>query len=360
MGVSEQVLVFDGHNDVLTRLAKMGGVAQAHRFIEGMDGHLDVAKARAGGFGGGFFAVWLASPGDFAEIEKQMEAPAYFIEMPEPLEWPDAMCAALAQVSILNEMERLGAVSVCTSTAEIRRVISHGGIAAVFHLEGAEPLDRDLNALDVLYRAGLRSLGPVWSRNTIFANGVPFAYPASPDIGPGLTEDGKRLIARCNALGIMIDLSHMNEAGFWDVADVSDAPLVATHSNAHSLCLHARNLTDDQLRAIAQSDGMVGLNFAVQFLRADGRNDADTPVHDMLRHLDHLISILGESRVGLGSDFDGATLPSAIGDASGLSVLRNAMSDHGYDAPLIEKLCFENWMRVLDLTWRDDAPNRSD
>ncbi len=139
---------------------------------------------------------------------------------------------------------------------------------------------------------------------------MPFAYPRSPDTGPGLTDAGKELVKACNHKRIMLDLSHLNEAGFWDVARLSDAPLVATHSNAHALCQSSRNLTDRQLDAIKESDGMVGLNFAVSFLREDGRSAPDTPLATMVAHVRYLVDRLGVERVGLGSDFDGAAIPS--------------------------------------------------
>src|SRR5439155_17471941 len=151
-------------------------------------------------------------------------------------------------------------------------------LAAIMHIEGAEAIDPDLDSLEVFYQAGLRSLGPVWSRPNAFGEGVPFRFPGSPDTGPGLTPKGRELVRACNRLGILIDLSHLNEQGFWDVARLSAAPLVATHSCAHALCASSRNLTDKQLDAIKESDGMVGLNFAVCFLREDGANDADTPI----------------------------------------------------------------------------------
>ena len=224
-------------------------------------------------------------------------------------------------------------------------------MAAIFHIEGAEAIDGDLHTLDVLYAACLRSIGPVWSRTTLFGHGVPFRFPSTPDIGAGLSDAGKRLVKRCNELRIMIDLSHLNEAGFWEVAALSNAPLVATHSNAHAICPHARNLTDRQLDAIRDSDGMVGLNFAVAFLRDDGRMLDDVPLGQMLRHLDHLIDRLGEDRVGLGSDYDGAVVPKGLDTVADLPNLRVAMAAHGYDGPLIAKLCHENWLRVLELTW---------
>jgi len=128
---------------------------------------------------------------------------------------------------------------------------------------------------------------------------------------------------------------------------------VATHSNVHAICPHARNLTDKQLDAIAESDGMVGLNYACAFLREDGQMKPDVPLETMLRHLDHLMERLGEDRVGLGSDFDGAMVPEEITDVAGLNNLRDAMKEHGYNSTLMKKLCHENWLRLLDKTWNN-------
>jgi membrane dipeptidase len=195
-------------------------------------------------------------------------------------------------------------------------------------------------------------LGLVWSRPTIFGEGVPFHFPDSPDTGSGLTDTGKELVKACNQLGIMVDLSHLNEKGFWDVAKTSTAPLVATHSNVHALCKSTRNLTDKQLDAIKESDGMVGLNFAVSFLREDGGNDADMPLEVMVRHIDYLVERLGIDRVGFGSDFDGATVAKEIGSVAGLPKLMDALRKAGYDDESLRKIAHENWLRVLRKTWR--------
>ncbi|WP_107495662.1 dipeptidase [Thalassobius sp. I31.1] len=352
-------LIFDGHSDVLLKLNGMvpakGDVRDAvARFVQGCSGHIDVPRSEAGGFAGGFFAIYVPSEDPGGDIFSEMLKPAYNLPLPQALEYRNALPVALTQAGILIEMERQGAVKICRSVTDIRATVSSGRIASVMHMEGTEAIDADLVALDVFYAAGLRSLGPVWSRPTIFAEGVPFAYPSDGDIGEGLTPAGKALIRKCNALGVMVDLSHLNEKGFWDVADISDAPLVATHSNAHAICPHARNLTDKQLQAIGESKGMVGLNFATAFLRPDGKMLPETPVTDMLMHLDHMIGICGEDHVGLGSDFDGATVPVSIQDVAGLPVLVQAMRDHGYNDDLIHKLCFENWMQVLERTWKGD------
>ena len=256
-------------------------------------------------------------------------------------------------VSLLYRIEResQGRVRVCRNAGDIESCLADDALAAVLHIEGAEAIDANFELLDVLYAAGLRSLGPVWSRPNVFGHGVPFRCPSSPDIGPGLTDLGKALIGACNRLRILIDLSHLNERGFWDVAELSNAPLVATHSNAHAISPHSRNLTDQQLAAIRKSGGLVGVNFATAFLRPDGRHDKDTPVELIIRHVDHLLEHLGEDGVGFGSDFDGAMIPTEIGDAAGLQILVQALRQRGFGKPLIEKLCFRNWLRVLGRTW---------
>ena len=343
--------IFDGHNDLVLRLLR--GDVTAEGVARGLpDGHIDLPRARKGGFGGGFFAVFAPSPGDKAARYEEMQKPAYDLPLPEPVDQPQAVETVRRGFDALEALEAAGAVTLCRSAAEIAAVLEAGErMAAVIHIEGAEAIDRDFAVLHELHGRGLRSLGPVWSRRTIWGEGVPFRFPSDPDTGPGLTEDGKRLVRECNRLKIMIDLSHLNGRGVDDVAAISDAPLVATHSNAWSICPHARNLTDRQLAMIADSDGMVGINFASAFLRPDGRMDDDFGLDVLLRHLDHLIKILGEDRVGLGSDFDGAMIPKPVGDCAGLPGLRAAMADHGVDAALMTRLCHTNWLRVLEKTW---------
>jgi hypothetical protein len=156
-------------------------------------------------------------------------------------------------------------------------------------------------------------------------------------------------------------IRHLNERGFWDVAAISKAPLVATHSNAHALSPHSRNLTDKQLAAVRETGGIVGVNFATNFLRPDGRRDADTPTELVIDHLEHVLEQVGEDGVGFGSDLDGAKIPRGIGNAAGLQRLVEIMRTRGFGKPLIEKVCFKNWLRVLDRPGagripRDSAP----
>ena len=323
-------------------------------FLEGTEkGHLDLPRARQGGFAGGLFAVFCPpierGPGN----DQLMKESGYDIPLPPDLTLTDAQQAAIDMIAGLFRLEKAskGQVKLCRSAADIDRAAEAGALAAVLHIEGAEPIDADLRMLDILYQAGLRSIGPVWSRSNIFGHGVPFRFPSTPDTGPGLTDAGKALVKACNELKVLIDLSHLNEKGFWDVAKLSDAPLVASHSNAHAVSPHSRNLTDDQLRAIRDSGGLAGINYATSFLREDGRMNADTPLEQMVRHADHLIEMLGVDGVGLGSDFDGAVIPAAIGDVAGLPKLVEAFRAAGYDEETIRKICRDNWVNVLRRTW---------
>lgn len=345
--------VFDGHNDFLLRLLRDPANREAIWLTGEGKGHLDLPRAKAGGFAGGFFAVYIPSPvaHDAPDFEAIMDAPPYDLPLPDLIGEAEAQPVAAAMIGHLMWMERTGTVAICRTVADIRAAMGAGKIAAILHFEGAEPIGEDLDALHLWHAAGLRSLGPVWSRPTVFGHGVPFRFPGTPDTGPGLTEAGKRLIRECNALKIMIDLSHLNEAGFNDIAALSDAPLVATHSNAHAITPSTRNLTDRQLEMIAESDGLVGLNFATIFLRPDGRKKTFDGWDPVLRHLDHLIDKLGEDRVGLGSDFDGATVPAEIGDVAGLPRLLDALRAHGFDDALLRKVAHENWLALLSRTW---------
>jgi membrane dipeptidase len=345
--------VFDGHNDFLLRLLDNPQDRETIWLKGNGKGHLDLPRMKAGGFAGGFFAVYIPShdEDDTTDYEALMNNPPYDIDLPKPIGTAVAQPVAAAKIGHLIWMERTGKLTICRSVADIRAAMAAGRIAAILHFEGAEAIGEDLDALHVWHGVGLRSVGPVWSRPTIFGHGVPFRFPSSPDTGDGLTEVGKRLIRECNALRIMVDLSHLNEKGFIDIATISDAPLVATHSNAYAVTPSTRNLTDRQLAMIRESDGIVGLNFGTVFLNPDGRNTSFEGWDPLLRHLDHLVEHLGETRVGFGSDFDGVSVPKALGDAAGLPRLIDALKAHGYDEALITRIAHENWLRVLERTW---------
>lgn len=349
--------VFDGHNDALTRLYPPGRPARGNFLARNEAGHLDLPRARQGGFSGGFFAIFVEE-GLLAEEDGGLS----FLEwrsgegtvMDPPMDPQRALAGTMEVAARLFRLEResAGAIRVVTDADDLERCLQAGVLAVVLHLEGAEALDPDLHRLEMFYRAGLRSLGPVWSRPNAFGTGVPFRFPSSPDTGPGLTPNGRRLVRECNRLGILLDLAHLNERGFWDLAEITQAPLVSTHSAAHALCPSARNLTDAQLDAIAQTGGVVGVNFFVGDLREDGAMDPDTPLGEIVRHVEYLAERMGPEHVALGSDFDGAVIPEAMGDVTGLPDLLEELEEAGFRGPLLEDLCWRNWVRVLRETWR--------
>lgn len=359
MTITNTLPILVGHNDTLLDLYLPERSGERTFFTRSNKGHIDLPRAREGGLGGGFFAVFVPpdptqpqlteSDSDLIITERGYEMPmSPALDLPYAQQVTIAITASLLRLEAKSE----GQLKVVRFTGELVTCLREGVLAAILHFEGAEAIDPGLNALEVFYQAGLRSLGIVWSRPNVFAHGVPFKFPHSPDTGPGLTDAGRELVRTCNRLGIMVDLSHLNERGFWDVAELSDAPLVATHSNAHALCPTTRNLTDKQLEAIKETEGMVGLNFAVTDLREDGRNNPDTSLDVIVHHLDYLVERLGIDCVGLGSDFDGATIPREMGDVTGLPKLITALRQHGYNDAELRKLAYENWVRVLDKTWK--------
>ncbi|HEY7092899.1 MAG TPA: dipeptidase, partial [Ktedonobacterales bacterium] len=318
--------VIDGHNDVLLSVYKAEVGKERSFFTRSEEGHLDLPRAREGGFAGGFFAVFIPPPPDEAKTYAGA-GPSNSLDLPPPLELGYAQREAMGLVAGLLKIEQEsdGQVKIVRTADEMDACLRDGILAAILHFEGAEPIDPGLDALHVFHAAGLRSLGFVWSRPNAFATGVPFAFPHSPDTGPGLTDAGRELVSVCNSLGIMIDNSHLNEKGFWDVAALSDAPLVATHSCAHALCPTPRNLTDKQLDAIRDSHGLVGVNFGVGFLREDGDWTAETSLTRIVDHVRYIADRIGVEHVALGSDFDGARVPGDLKDAASLPKLIGAL-----------------------------------
>lgn len=350
--------ILDGHNDTLLRLilgrkGEAGGEERSF-FTRSEIGHIDLPRAQEGGLGGGFFAVYIPPP-----VEKRTgggriaTANGYEIPPIAPIETTYAYGMAHEFIDELRAIEAAsgGEVEVVHTADELAKCLRDDVLAAILHFEGAEPIGTDLEALPEFYDAGLRSLGVTWSRPNAFGHGVPFRFPSSPDTGPGLTNAGKALVQACNQLGIMIDLAHLNERGFWDVAEGSTAPLVVTHAGAHALCPSSRNLTDKQLDAVGESGGVVGVTFAIYDLRLDGKDEQDTPLAEIIRHITYIAERIGVEHVALGSDFDGTVVPRPLGDAAGLPKLVLGLRDAGFDDAALRHVTHANWLRVLRATW---------
>ena len=340
--------VIDGHNDVLSHLEEEGAPDDA--LLHEDSATITVPRATQGGFAAGLFAAWPPTP----HLDFNRTPGGYDMPYAPAIPWEDgARSIGRLGARLFRLLETCdGAVKLVRDVADLDACLAGDALGIVFHMEGAEAIDTDLDALDVWYAAGLRSLGPVWSRANAFAHGVPFRFPGDPDTGPGLTEAGTRLVKRCAELGIAVDLSHINANGFWDVARVLEGPLIASHSGVHALCEYTRNVTDDQLDAIASSGGLVGINFDVGSLREDGGDDEDTPLSKIAEHARYIADRCGVDHVAFGSDFDGATMPRDVPDASAYPRVLAALEAAGFESDEVDRIAWRNWRRVLAEAWR--------
>jgi membrane dipeptidase len=321
-------LIIDGHTDVLLDLLDSKRHPQRDFFRRGDVGHVDLPRLREGEIGAALFACFL--PEEWLQPE---------------ISWQKLM----TMVDLLNRIvdQSDGQVEQVFDVDQLERCLDTNVFGAILHFEGACPIDQDLVLLRIGYKLGLRSLGLTWSRPNRFALGV-----GSGDTGEGITDDGRRLINACNELGILIDVSHLNDAGFWDVVEWTSKPFVASHSNSRSISPHERNLTDDQIRAIAESGGLVGLNFCVGFLQPDMSRDTDVSLDLIVDHMQRVVDVAGIDHIALGSDFDGTIVPDAIHDAAGTGLLIEQLRARGFDENSISKICRDNWLRVFRNVWR--------
>lgn len=315
--------IIDGHTDYVLSLLETG----RDFLTESDSGHVDLPRARRGNVAAMLSAVFIRD----AYLPGQ------------------ALARTLRAVDRLLEMIAAsgGRMQLVTNVAELERCLRDGTFGAILHFEGAEAIDPEFAVLRLGYRLGLRSLGLTWSRPNIYAEGV-----GPDDRGRGLTNLGRAMVRACNELGVLIDVSHLNDAGFWDVIECSTQPVVASHSNCRALCPVPRNLTDEQIRALAAKGGLLGINFHVGFLRAGAERPEDVSLGDVIAHIDHVAELVGVDYVAFGSDFDGATMPRDLPDVAALPRLVEALLRHGYDDAAVSKICYENWLRVFRTVWQ--------
>ena len=315
--------VIDGHLDVLDAMERAG----RDFFTESAVGQVALPRLRRGGVAAAFCAIRF-------DLEGLTDG------------------GLLRMLTLTDRLRRIveqsrGAVRLVRSMVDLEVALAPSGpFGAIMHLEGAGAIDADLAVLRLLHAVGLRSLGLVWRRPNRFAQGA-----GAADRGEGLTPAGVRLVRECRRLGILIDVSHLNDAGFWDVIRLADGPVVATHANARALAPHPRNLTDAMIRAIAATGGLVGLTFHVAFVRPDLRRDAGTPLTLLAEHLDHIAGLAGVEHVALGSGYDGCLPPAAIGDVGKLPALLALLAERGWRPAELACLCRENYWRVLSAVW---------
>ena len=351
--------VFDGHNDTLLELYAPEEGEERSFFERSEQGHIDLPRAREGGLVGGIFAIYTPPPPGSKERDRQygltITEGGYEVKPRSPVDHEYSKEFTDGVISFLYDLEGEadGQVALVRTYEDLERNLQEGILSVVLHFEDAVAIEEDLSNLEAYYERGLRSLGLVWSRPNVFGHGVPFRFPHSPDTGPGLTEAGKELVRACNRMGVLIDLAHMNEKGFWDVAELSGAPLVVSHAAVHALCPSTRNLTDGQIDAVGQSNGLIGIIFSPGMIRADGQRDADSiPLADLVRHFDHVVERIGIDHVAIGSDFDGAVMAQELADVTRLPNLMDALREEGYNDDSLEKIAYRNWFRVLRDSWK--------
>ena len=264
---------------------------------------------------------------------------------------------ALQQVSHLHDEidESPGSVRLCRTVAEACSARADGEVGLLLSLEGADPLQNDIGLLRIFYELGVRGLGLVWSRRNYAADGAFFA-PQKEGRKGGLTPFGVKLVEKAEQLGMVIDLSHINDEGFFDVMDIASAPVIASHSNCRSLVDTPRNLTDEQIEAIAKNGGVIGMN-SVNMFTAPNKEEAD--VRDLVDHVDHIVKIAGSDHVGIGFDIcNGFTdylqleepLPAydIVKDHSRLPDFTTALVERGYTDEDITKILGGNFLRVYE------------
>jgi len=253
---------------------------------------------------------------------------------------PFALRTALEQLDVFySECEKhKSLITSVTSSQDIQEAINSGKVGALLSIEGGDILEGNLGILRIFYRLGVRMFGLVHSLRNLLADGV-----ADHRTRGGLSELGVMVVEELNRLGVLIDVSHLNDAGFWDLVDISKQPFIASHSNCRAVCNHPRNLTDDQIRALADRGGVIGLNFATDFV-----HPTHATVERVIDHADHIISLVGPDHVGLGSDFDGIPdTPKGLEDVTRMINITKELVRREYSEENIRKILGENHLRAL-------------
>ena len=330
----KEALVIDSHNDTIVGHIRRGNISIADRetpdrvrhdgTIAYMRGPLDAAagqtevqinlpKMRQGGVDAAFFAIDVTRA------------------------WKNHLSYALDALGFFKaEVETHADEIVIAETAtEVQQAKAAGKLAAILVIENSDGVERSLNILKSLYHLGVRSIGLTHDPTSWAAAGNAEAHS-----GGGLTRFGIQLVKEMNRLGMLVDVSHISERGFWDVLEVAERPVIASHSNCKALCGHPRNLTDEQIKHIAQNGGVIGATFVEWFI------DDNTPSFSRyLDHIDHIINLVGDDHVGIGSDFDGGG--EQLKDATEFPKITERLLERGYSPASIRKILGENHLRVF-------------
>lgn len=334
----KQSLVIDSHNDSIVAHIRRRNISLADENKKNPNQHsgtiaylrgrvppeedaigiqLNIPKMLQGGIDAAFFAVDVTRA------------------------WKNHLSYALDAFGWLNAEVETNASDICIvhNAADIQKAKADSKIAAILTIENSEAVERSLNILKSLYILGVRSIGLTHNPNTWAASGND-----EGETGGGLTKFGVQLVKEMNRIGMLVDVSHISERGFWDVLDVSDAPVIASHSNCKTLCNHSRNLSNEQLKAIAANDGVVGITFVPGFITVDGWEKTPT-FAQLLNHIEYAVDIAGIDHVGIGSDFDGGG--DLLKDATEYPKITQGLKNRGYSDTAIQKILGRNMLRVF-------------
>lgn len=291
---------------------------------------LDVKRLREGGARAQFFAMFML-PESLREERK-----GYF---PDDFEYIQALLEIYHNTISTHE----DIVAKTDDALKYAKNKATGKTSCILSVEDGRAVEGDMENLKWLRKVGVRMMAPLWNHENCFG------FPNSDDpviMQKELTAFGKEAIAVMNDLGIIIDVSHLNDGGFWDVVKLTTTPFVASHSNCRAIAPHRRNLSDEMIRALADKGGVMGLNFYGPFLNADA-SDKESRILQMIRHIKHMINVGGSDTPALGTDFDGMDGVFEISECSKMQLLFENMEREGFPIGQIEKIAYKNVERVI-------------
>jgi len=314
LNIHEKSIVCDTHVDTLLKL--LDGLEFGKR---NDTGHIDLVRLKEGGINVQVFACWIAPK--FAPDNSIKQTLILIDQMYQQL---------------TSYPERLG---LATKAEHIEQLCGNGKIAAILSIEGGHAIEGEIGVLRMFYQLGVRAMTLTWNNHNELADSS-----QDPKVDGGLTQLGKDVVSEMNRLGMLIDISHCSEKTFWDTIDCSEKPIIASHSNAKAVCNHRRNLTDDMIKAIAENNGFIGINFYPSFLTS-----AQTvSIENVFEHIDYIVELAGVDCVGLGSDFDGiSAVPIGLEDCSKVPNITNGLIERGYSEKQISKILGKNFLRVF-------------
>ncbi len=307
------MLVVDAHCDTITKIMELDTGFYKN------NGHIDLERLKNSGSFLQFFAAFIEPayvPTN--SIKRALQIIDRFHE----------------EIATYNDE-----IMLCCNYNDIEGAVNAGKVAAMLSIEGGEALQGDLSILRMFYKLGVRSICLTWNYRNEIADGV-----KDGETGGGLTPFGKKVIREMNKLGMLVDLSHISERGFWDVIKESSNPVIASHSNAKKICSHIRNLNDDQIIAIKENGGVIGINLYPDFLN----NSGEAELKDVINHIEYISGLIGIEHIGLGADFDGIEkLPLGIGGVQDIYKIFNELEKLNYSSQNIEKIAGGNFLRLI-------------